>query len=183
MGYVIGVYHRATSLSNSQWRYAWLMDVTIPGRGHYSLTHVVLDVNGTVAFGGRLIEGVRERLQSLRQKGFEVHWITADTRGRQADLDEVVGWPAVRIAPDLPEGEAEQKANFVRGLGAESVIAIGNGGNDVSMLQEAAIGIAVLGPEGLALDALLAADMVAPDILHALDLLQDPSRLIATLRR
>ena len=159
------------------------MHVTIPGRGDYSLTHLVLDVNGTVAKGGRLIEGVRERLLSLRQEGFEVHWITADTRGRQAELDKVMGWPAVRIATDQPQGEAGQKADFVRSLGGESVVAIGNGGNDVAMLAEAAIGIAVLGPEGLALDALLAADMVAPDILHALDLLQDPSRLIATLRR
>jgi soluble P-type ATPase len=68
-------------------------------------------------------------------------------------------------------------------LGADQVIAIGNGSNDAAMLREAAVGIAVLGPEGLALDALLAADVAAPDILTALDLLRDPARLIATLRK
>jgi P-type E1-E2 ATPase len=159
------------------------MKITIPGRGTYHLIHLVLDVNGTVVAGGQLIDGVRERLLALRQSGFEVHWITADTRGRQAALDEALGWPAVRIAAGDPQGEAEQKAAFVRSLGAEGVVAAGNGSNDVAMLREAAMGIAVLGPEGLALDTLLAADVVAPDICAALDLLHDPSRLVATMRR
>lgn len=159
------------------------MNLTIPGRGTYHLAHLVLDVNGTVASGGRLIDGVRQRLLSLRQTGLEIHWITADTRGRQAALDEELGWPAIRIAAGASQGEAQQKATFVRNLGAAGVVAIGNGSNDVAMLREAAVGIAVLGPEGLALDALLAADIVAPSIHAALDSLQDPARLVATLRK
>jgi P-type E1-E2 ATPase len=159
------------------------LDVTIPGRGCYSLAHVVLDVNGTVVADGRLIDGVRQRLTGLQQKGLEVHWITADTRGIQSTLDRVLGWPAIRVASDDPRGEAEQKAAFVRELGATNVVAVGNGANDSQMLQQAAIGLAVLGPEGLAVDALLAADVVAPDILTALDLLREPSRLVATLRK
>ena len=159
------------------------IDILIPGRGAYCLAHLVLDVNGTVASGGRLIEGVSERLASISRTEIEIHWITADTRGRQAALDEEMGWPAVRIAADDPRGEAEQKAAFVRNLGPEQVVAIGNGSNDAAMLREAVIGLAVLGPEGLALDALLAADAVVPDILAGLDLLADPSRLTATLRK
>ena len=50
------------------------------------------------------------------------------------------------------------------------------------MLQEAALGIAVLGPEGLAAEALLAADVVVASIEDALDLLLRPHRLVATLR-
>jgi P-type E1-E2 ATPase len=163
------------------------MDVSIPGRGTFHLAHLVLDVNGTVAAGGRLIDGVRDRLLALRQAGLEVHWITADTRGRQDVLDEALGWPAVRIADraaaDDRQGEAEKKAAFVRNLGPETVVAMGNGSNDVAMLRQATLGIAILGPEGLALDTLLAADAVAPDILAGLDLLRDPNRLVATLRR
>jgi P-type E1-E2 ATPase len=156
--------------------------IAIPGRGTYHLTHLVLDVNGTVASGGHLIDGIRERLLALRESGWQVHWITADTRGRQATLDEELGWPAARIQAADP-GEASQKAAFVHQLGANQVIAIGNGSNDVTMLREAAVGIAVLGPEGLAVDALLSADAVAPNIHTALDLVEDPSRLVATLRR
>ena len=159
------------------------MDITIPGWKTLRLTHIVLDVNGTVAVGGRLIDGVREKMLALRQAGWDVHWITADTRGRQVDLDAQMGWPAMRISSESVKGEAEQKAGFVQNLGPEKVVAIGNGSNDASMLNEAALGIAVLGPEGLAMDALLAADIVAPSIHHALDLLVDPSRLVATLRK
>jgi P-type E1-E2 ATPase len=160
-----------------------MMRITIPGRTTYHLTHLVLDVNGTVASAGRLIDGVSERLRSLRAADLEIHWITADTRGGQAALDQELGWPAIRIAVDRSQGEAEQKAALVRDLGSQGVVAIGNGSNDVSMLREAALGIAVLGPEGLALDALLAADLVAPSILAALDLLRDPACLVATLRK
>jgi len=160
-----------------------MVEIVIPGRGSYRFRHLVLDVNGTVACGGRLIDGVGQRLRSLRDAGWQVHWITADTRGRQAALDKELGWPARRISAGEPGSEAAQKATFIRTLGAEAVVAIGNGSNDVGMLREAGLGIAVLGPEGLALDTLTAADMVAPDILSALDLLHDPDRLVATLRR
>jgi hypothetical protein len=47
------------SLKLEHWR---MMDITIPGRGSYHLHHLVLDVNGTIAAGGRLIDGVRHRL-------------------------------------------------------------------------------------------------------------------------
>jgi len=62
-------------------------------------------------------------------------------------------------------------------------VAIGNGANDVAMLSEAAHGIAGLGPEGLAVSALLAADVLVASIDDALELLLNPKRLIATLRR
>jgi P-type E1-E2 ATPase len=159
------------------------MRLSIAGRGVFQLEHLVLDVNGTVASGGQLIDGVRERLVALRQSGWQIHWITADTRGRQTALDKELGWPAQRISPDDLQGEAQQKAAFVRDLDARHVVAVGNGSNDALMLREAAVGIAVLGPEGLALDALQASDLVTPGIHAALDLLLDPERLVASWRR
>lgn len=51
------------------------------------------------------------------------------------------------------------------------------------MLAAAALGIAVLGPEGLATEALQAADLVVGQVEDALDLLLHPTRLLATLRR
>jgi soluble P-type ATPase len=51
------------------------------------------------------------------------------------------------------------------------------------MLYEAAIGIAVLSPEGTAAEALQAADIVVPDIARAFELLERPMRLVAGLRR
>jgi len=145
----------------------------------YRLRYLVLDVNGTVAVDGRLVEGVAWRLAELH-RSVEVHMLTADTQGRQQVIDAQLGMKAMRITP---EDEAAQKASLVRELGGEGVCAIGNGANDAEMLGEAKLAIAVLGEEGLAMETLNAADVVVPHVNAALDLLLNPLRLVATLRR
>jgi len=156
-----------------------VIEIKMPGRGVYLLEHIVLDVNGTVAMDGRLIEGVAERLAELRGS-IGVHLLTADTRGRQAAIDAQLGMEAARISP---ENEVAQKATFVVELGSEGVCAVGNGANDAGMLREARLAIAVLGEEGLAVETLEAADLVIPHVNAALDLLLKPLRLAATMRR
>lgn len=74
------------------------------------------------------------------------------------------------------------KMNYVDRLGAARTVCIGNGRNDAMMLKKAALGIAVVQDEGAAAAAVLSADVVAPDILSAIDLVVRPLRLTATLR-
>lgn len=155
-----------------------MLTLTIPGRDALHIEHLVLDYNGTLAVDGELLEGVAERLAELAD-GVTVHVITADTFGKaQAAL---VGAPC-RVVILLPEAQDSAKLDYVRKLGAESVAAIGNGRNDRLMLHAAALGIAVLGDEGVAADTLAAADVVTRGIGPALDLLLKPLRLAATLR-
>jgi P-type E1-E2 ATPase len=156
-----------------------MIELDIPGRGNLKLRHLVLDVNGTLAKDGRLLERVARPLGALRDR-LDVHLLTADTYGRQAAIDALLGLAATRLAPG---DEAGQKAAYVRSLGAESVVAVGQGANDAGMLKAAAIGVAVLGEEGLAVEALVSADIVVATIYDALGLLEAPTRLIATLRR
>ncbi len=156
-----------------------MIELNIPGRGEIRLEHLVSDVNGTLAIDGELPEGLVKRLSALRDR-LTLHLITADTHGRQAVIDQQLNLRAVRLQPGL---EAEQKAEYVRHLGAEKVIAIGQGANDAAMLKEAAIGICVLSTEGTAVSALLAADIVVRDIFEALELLEKPLRLVASLRK
>lgn len=59
---------------------------------------------------------------------------------------------------------------------------IGNGRNDRLMLQHAVLGIGVIQTEGLAVEAMMAADVVTTDIAAALVLALNPLRLVATLR-
>ncbi len=156
-----------------------MINFTIPGLGDYALEHLVMDVNGTLATDGALLDGVAERLAALRNV-FTLHLLTADTHGKQAAIDERLGLTAVRIKAG---GEALQKEEYVRALGAEKVVAIGQGANDAEMLRAARLGVCVLSAECAARETLLAADLVAPDILAALDALLNPKRIIATLRR
>jgi soluble P-type ATPase len=111
----------------------------------------------------------------------DVQLLSADTFGRLDNIAAQLGVRAKRLEAGRPE--AAQKAAVVRQLGGERVVAIGNGANDADMLGETALGIGVVGPEGLAAGALAAADVVAPSINDALGLLRNPKRLIATLRR
>ena len=50
------------------------------------------------------------------------------------------------------------------------------------MLKAASLGVLVRQREGAAGEALTAADVLAPGIVEALDLLLQPQRLVATLR-
>jgi len=156
-----------------------MIELTIPGRGTLQLKHLVTDVNGTLAIDGKLIDGVAKQLGGLADR-LQIHMLTADTHGRQANIDKLLKLKATRIRKGK---EPEQKAAFVRELGAENVIAFGQGANDAGMLKEAAIGVALISAEGLATETLNAADLVLPDILSALALLENPVRLIASLRR
>ena len=156
-----------------------MIELTIPGRGTLEIKHLVTDVNGTLAIDGILLEGIARQLLVLRDR-LQIHLLTADTHGKQAGIDRQLNLTAVRIKKG---NEAQQKAEYVRELGAKNVIAVGQGANDAAMLNKAAIGIAVMSSEGLAIEALNASDLLLPDTPTALELLNKPVRIIASLRK
>jgi P-type E1-E2 ATPase len=156
-----------------------MIELNIPGRGLIELEHLVCDVNGTLALDGQLLDGVARLLTNLRDR-LELHLLTADTHGRQELIDRQLNLTAVRIQPG---NEGRQKAEYIRRLGAERVVAIGQGANDAAMLESAGIGLCMLSKEGTAIETLLAADLVVPDIYAALELIENPRRLVATLRK
>jgi P-type E1-E2 ATPase len=151
------------------------LSLEIPGRGSLTLKDLVLDVNGTLTDRGALIDGVSERLAEISTL-LDVHVLSADTFGTLGSVAEELGLRPQTIST------GDDKARFVAELGAERCVAIGNGANDASMLEAAALGIAVIGPEGAASSALTAADVVCASIVDALGLLLDERTLIATLR-
>ena len=153
-------------------------EITIPGYKTLQLSQLVLDFNGTLACDGRLLEGVAERLNALAPE-MKIHVVTADTFGTvRQQLAEI---PCDVVV--LPvENQDTAKRDFVGQLDADATVAVGNGRNDRLMLKAAALGIAVVQEEGAAVETVIAADIVCPDILSALDLLDHPKRLIATLR-
>ena len=156
-----------------------MIELNIPGRGLIKLDHLVCDVNGTLALDGTLLTGVARALHQLKDR-LRVHLVTADTHGRQNTIDQILALQSIRLTPG---DEAAQKADFVRQLGAERVAALGQGANDGQMLKTAALGIAVISREGLAVPTMLAADLVVADILIAFELFERPMRIVASLRQ
>lgn len=156
-----------------------MIELNIPGRGLVQLQHVVCDVNGTLAVDGKLLDGLVRTLASIQDR-LTLHLLTADTHGKQQVIDQQLAIQAVRVQRG---DEAAQKADYVRRLGANRVAAIGQGANDAGMLAEAALGICVLSPEGVAIETLSAADLVVPSIYDAFELFNKPLRIVATLRK
>ena len=108
-----------------------------------------------------------------------MHVVTGDTFGTA--LRSLQGLScAVTLLPS--EGQVQAKQAFVAKLGPAGVVAVGNGRNDRLMLSAAALGIAVIGDEGLAADAMQACDIVVRHVADAFALLENPQRLVASLR-
>jgi soluble P-type ATPase len=155
-----------------------MLEVVIPGYRTLRLEHLVLDYNGTLACDGELLDGVRDRLEALAGT-LQIHILTADTFGKARV--QLVDTPfELSILP--AEDQARRKLEYIQRLGPETTVCVGNGRNDQLMLREAGLGIAVVQTEGAAVQTVMAADVLAPDILTALDLLTQPLRLAATLR-
>ena len=155
-----------------------MINIDIPGFGALQLCHLVLDYNGTLAVDGKLLPGVGSALTLLSSK-LEVHVITADTFGIAGS--QLAALPInLTILPN--EAQAEAKLQCVTQLGADNVVAIGNGRNDRMMLKAAAVGIAVIQAEGGAVETFSSADVATSTILDAFELLLNPKRLTATLR-
>jgi len=155
-----------------------MIEIEIPGRKKITLKYLVSDFTGTLSVDGNLIPGVEEKLNQISEL-LEIYILTADTFGKVKDALKNAN---VKIHILKPENEDLQKENFVKSLGSEHVIALGNGKNDRKMVKTAEIGIAVLLQEGCAVETLLNSDIVVKSPVDALDLILNPKRLIAVLR-
>lgn len=155
------------------------MIIEIPGAKTLQIDYLVLDYNGTLATDGLLDEGVAERLKALSDLGLDIHVITADTNGTAARALE--GLPVIlHLFPQ--EEVASEKQSLVQRLGKACTAAVGNGKNDLLMVQEAALSIAVIGREGAYSKTAQASDLWVKESVDALDLFLKPHRLVASLR-
>jgi len=155
-----------------------MLRMEIPGRRAYSVEFLVLDMNGTISTDGRISGRFKDKI-NLLAKRLKVYILTADTRG---DAQERLGRTAAELVRIEGADQARQKKEFVARIGAEKTIAVGNGYNDHLMVQEAALGIAVIGREGAAKETVCNADVVVKELEDALDLILKPLRHQATLR-
>lgn len=152
--------------------------ISIPGWADLALANALFDLNGTLALDGQMADSTRERLTALGEI-LTLFVMSADTHGT---LEQVCAGLPLHVHRVQMELGAPAKLAFLESLGPQQTVTVGNGRNDVLMLKAAALGIAILGPEGAAKEALLAADLAFFSIDQALDALLYPKRLVATLR-
>ena len=153
-----------------------MLSVSIPGIPELQLEHLLVDVNGTLTNRGELLDGVEARLDRLRHS-LDIRLVSADTFGMLDTIAAGLHVSAVRAST------GEDKLRLLDDLGRGRCAVVGNGSNDALVLEAAAVGFAVIGPEGASAAALRSADVVCASAADALDLLLDPKALSATLRR
>lgn len=158
----------------TNWRGIAALHIAIPGRPDLTVSHLVLDFNGTLALDGVVAPSTVTVLQEVAAR---VHTmiVTADTFGTVRPFAEALG-----VECQIIQGTHDKWA-LVQSL-AGGVAAIGNGANDRAMLEAADLAISVIGPEGAHRAALMVSDVITRSIDEALALLLHPDRLVATLR-
>jgi len=155
-----------------------MIEIDMPGWGTLEVQNVVFDLNGTLATDGKIPAEVKQRIKALSEN-VKLYVLTVDTQGTDTQEMKDLKAELVKLGD---ENSKESKFEFLKTLDLEKTVAIGNGSNDQLILKEAALGIAVLGDEGVSTLALKTADVVVKSITDAFDLLLKPKRLKATLR-
>lgn len=155
-----------------------MINISIPGWGNIEIENLVLDLNGTIATDGKIPLEVKEKINSLSNQ-VKIYILTVDTQGTASEESSDMDVELLKVSG---EDSSEVKLKVVESLDPSRTVAIGNGSNDHLILKEAALGVAVLGEEGISASAIKNADVIVKNISDALDLFLKPRRLIATLR-
>lgn len=154
------------------------MEFIIPEYGTYKIENLVFDYNGTLAEGGKVKAENFAKLKEMA-KDFNVYVITADTFGT---VKRMFSDSPIRVKIISREKGSSDKEKLIEDLGIEKTIAIGNGFNDRLMLKAAALGFCIIGSEGASTKAILSSDVVLGKIEDFFSLIEEPKKLIATLR-
>lgn len=150
-----------------------------PGQEPLEIEFILIDFEGTLASDRRVHPKAKDKI-NLLSKRTKIYILTQGEK-------EVVAEVLKRVEAEIiyiTEGTAsQQKLDLLRKLEANKTIAIGNGVDDAPILEEAGLGICIIGKEGTSVEAIEKADIVVTNILDALDFLLKPLHQKATLGR
>ena len=150
----------------------------IPGRESIEIENVVFDYNGTIAVDGKLIDGVGDLFLEL-EKYANIYILTADTYGSVVEQCKAIPGKVLTFPK---ENAGESKKDIVKKLGKKKTMVVGNGFNDIPMFEEGILSIAVIEGEGTSGKLLSQADIVARNVLEAIDIILSKNKVKATLR-
>jgi soluble P-type ATPase len=154
-----------------------MITILRPGQEPLEIEFILIDFEGTLAQDRRVHPKAKDKINLLSKRA-KIYILTKEEKNL---VEEALKRVKAEIVSFM-EGEASQKKlDFLRQLGATRTVVIGNGADDVPMIEEAGLGICVLSKEGTFTEAMKRADLVFINILDALDFLLKPLRQKATL--
>ena len=154
-----------------------MISIARPGQANLEIEFILIDFEGTLAQDRRVHPKAKDKINLLSKRA-KIYILTKEEKNL---VEEALKRVKAEIVSFM-EGEASQKKlDFLRQLGATRTVVIGNGADDVPMIEEAGLGICVLSKEGTFTEAMKRADLVFINILDAFDFLLKPLRQKATL--
>jgi soluble P-type ATPase len=154
-----------------------MISIERPGQSNLEVEFILIDFEGTLASDRRVHPKAKDRINLLSKRA-KIYILTKEEKER---VEEVLKKVKAEIIYSMEGKSSQQKLGLLRQLGASRTVAIGNGVDDVPMIEEAGFGICILGKEGTFSEAMEKADVVFTNILDALDFLLKPLRQKATL--
>jgi soluble P-type ATPase len=138
---------------------------------------ILLDFEGTVASDRRVHPKVKDKINLLSKRA-KIYILA---RGEKEAVEDMLRNVKAETVYFKEGRVSQEKLDFIRRLGTERTIAVGNGADDALMIAEAGIGICVISKEGTSTEMLRHAKVVFSNILDALDFMLKPLRQTTTL--
>jgi soluble P-type ATPase len=154
-----------------------MISIERPGQTNLEIEFILIDFEGTLASDRRVHPKAKDKINLLSKRA-KIYILTKEEKEH---VEEVLRKVKAEIIYSMEGTSSQQKLDLLRQLGATRTVAIGNGADDVPMIEEAGFGICVLGKEGTFSEAVKKADVVFMNMLDALDFLLKPLRQKATL--
>lgn len=156
-----------------------MISIQRSGMGSLDIHFVLIDFEGTLAMDGRVHPKAKDKVNLLSKRA-TLYIVTKSSREK---VEETLRKMTVEILY-VPEGDSsQQKLNLLQRLGPHQTAVIGNGLDDARIMEQAGLGMCVIGKEGSSAEAVAKADLVVTHVLDALDFLLKPLRQRATLGR
>jgi soluble P-type ATPase len=140
---------------------------------------VLIDFEGTLAMDGRVHPKAKDKVNLLSKRA-TIYILTKSNREK---VEETLRKMKAEILYVAEGDSSQQKLNVLQRLGPHQTAVIGNGLDDGQIMEQAGLGMCVIGKEGSSAEAMAKADLVVTHVLDALDFLLKPLRQRATLGR
>ncbi len=171
-----------------------MITIQRPGHSNLEIEFILIDFEGTLASDRRVHPKAKDKINLLSKRAKIYIFVNPPVppfnqggeRGilakeKKEGAEEALRKVKAEIVSLKEEEASQKKLDLLRQLGPAKTVAIGNGVDDVPVVEGAALGICVLGKEGTSSGAMNKADVVFMNILDALDFLLRPLRQKATL--
>jgi soluble P-type ATPase len=154
-----------------------MIPIQRPGQDPIEIEFILIDFEGTLALDRRVHPKAKDKINLLSKRTRIYIMVKAEKEMVEEKLKKV----KAEILYTAEGETSKRKLQLLHQLGAAKTVAIGNGMDDAPILEEAALGICVMGKEGTSSEAFIKSDVVVSNILDALDFLLKPLHQKATL--